>query len=71
MTSPRPSTPRTSSRDGRMFKVVTGAVASIVLLLVAGILFVLVHESTLSIEKFGLGFWVTRTWSRVKSIVDE
>jgi phosphate transport system permease protein len=54
-----------STRDDRLFKTVTGAVASVVLLLVLGILAVLVQQSRLSIAKFGFSFWSGRTWDPV------
>jgi phosphate transport system permease protein len=57
--------PSSTSRDGRLFKTVTGAVASIVIVLVLGILIVLVKESHLSIAKFGFSFWSGRTWDPV------
>jgi phosphate transport system permease protein len=58
----RPSTPR---RDGRAFKGATGAAAFLVILLVLGIMVTLIHESALSLEKFGFGFWKGRTWDPV------
>jgi phosphate transport system permease protein len=63
MSNPRPSS--SSSRDGRLFKTVTGAVASVVIVLVCAILAILVRQSHLSIEKFGFGFWTSRTWDPV------
>jgi phosphate transport system permease protein len=60
---PRPS-PNNSS-DGRLFKTVTGAIASVVLILVLGILVVLIQDSRLSIAKFGFSFWKGRTWDPV------
>lgn len=39
-----------------------------VLLIVAGIGFELVRQSTMSIEKFGLGFWTGRTWDPVSGV---
>jgi phosphate transport system permease protein len=62
MTNLRPSS---TSRDGRLFRTVTGAVASLVLVLVAGILIVLIQQSRLSITKFGFSFWSGRTWDPV------
>jgi phosphate transport system permease protein len=47
------------------FRVVTGAFALLVVTIVAGIGVVLVSESWLSIEKFGLGFWTTSNWDPV------
>jgi phosphate transport system permease protein len=40
-------------------------VAAIVLVIVAGIAVTLVHESWLSIRRFGLRFWTTSTWDPV------
>ena len=40
-------------------------VAAIVLVIVIGIAVTLVHESWLSIRRFGLAFWTTRTWDPV------
>src|SRR5437773_4480480 len=47
------------------FRIGTGAFAALVLLIVAGIAFELTRQSTLSIRKFGLGFWTTRIWDPV------
>jgi phosphate transport system permease protein len=60
--SRRPFPIRDSSR---LFKGATGAVSSLVIVLVVGILLTLVRESSLSIEKFGLAFWTGRTWDPV------
>ncbi|MEO8217120.1 MAG: phosphate ABC transporter permease subunit PstC [Acidobacteriota bacterium] len=51
--------------DDRWFRIGTGAFALIVLLTVLGIGLVLVTESSLSIRKFGFGFWTGRTWDPV------
>ncbi|MDQ3280803.1 MAG: phosphate ABC transporter permease subunit PstC [Acidobacteriota bacterium] len=51
--------------SGRMFRYALGAVAAIVLLLVAAIAVVLVRESQLSIAKFGFAFWTRRMWDPV------
>ncbi len=48
-----------------MFRYALGAVAAIVLLLVAAIAVVLVRESQLSIAKFGFAFWTRRMWDPV------
>ena len=53
------------SRDDRSFRFGTGLFAAAVLLLVAGIGFELVRQSWLSIHKFGLHFWTTKTWDPV------
>ncbi len=47
------------------FRAGTGFFALLVVLLVAGIAFVLWRESRLSIAKFGLSFWKTKTWDPV------
>ena len=47
------------------FRVATGAFALVLVLLVAGIGTELVRESWLSIEKFGLSFWLSRMWDPV------
>src|SRR5437660_6326086 len=57
--------PRRTSRDDRGFRVATGVVAAVVLLLVIGIGFELTRQSFLSIQKFGWKFWTTRTWDPV------
>ena len=51
--------------DDRWFRLGTGAVAALVLLVVCGIGFELTRQSLLSIEKFGLGFWKGTTWDPV------
>jgi len=56
--------PRTSS-EGRLFRAGTGFFAFLLLLLVASVAFNLVRQSRLSIAKFGLAFWRTRTWDPV------
>jgi phosphate transport system permease protein len=56
--------PRRSS-DDRLFRLGTGFFALIVVLLVAGIGFELFRNSRLSIAKFGLNFWRTKTWDPV------
>ncbi|HMC82186.1 MAG TPA: phosphate ABC transporter permease subunit PstC [Candidatus Polarisedimenticolia bacterium] len=52
-------------REGRLFPVGTGLLASMVLLLVAGIALVLTRGSILSIKEFGFAFWRTSTWNPV------
>jgi phosphate transport system permease protein len=47
------------------FRVVTGAFASLVLVLVAAIAVVLTQDAWRSIEKFGLSFWRTSIWDPV------
>jgi phosphate transport system permease protein len=49
----------------RGFRLTTGAFALLVVAIVAGIGMVLVMESWLSIQKFGLEFWRTTTWDPV------
>jgi phosphate transport system permease protein len=52
--------------DDRGFRLGTGAVASLVVLLVLGIFFVLARDSRLSIAKFGFSFWKGTTWDPVQ-----
>jgi phosphate transport system permease protein len=56
---------RMRSTDDRGFRLGTGAVAALVLLLVAGIGFELTRQSWLSITKFGMSFWTGKTWDPV------
>jgi len=56
---------KSPSRDDGIFQFGTGAVASFVILLVAGIAVVLLQGSMLSINAFGLKFWRTSTWDPV------
>jgi phosphate transport system permease protein len=49
----------------RGFRVGTGIFAALVLLIVGGIAYELTRQSTLSIAKFGLGFWTTKIWDPV------
>ena len=66
MTTPlAPSRPHRSNLSDTLFRVGTGAVAVLVIAMVVGIGIVLVNDSTLSIRKFGLHFWTTRTWDPV------
>ena len=51
--------------DDRWFRLGTGALAALVLIVVIGIGFELTRQSLLSITKFGLGFWTGRTWDPV------
>src|SRR5262249_24688743 len=60
---PRPS--RARPADDRFLKLGTGIFAVLVVLLVAGIGWTLFQDSRLSLAKFGLGFWTTRTWDPV------
>ncbi len=53
------------SADDRLFRLVTGAFAAIVLLIVVAIGVELWRQSLLSIEKFGFSFWKTKTWDPV------
>jgi phosphate transport system permease protein len=48
-----------------LFRAGTGAVALFVIAIVVGILLVLLNDSMLSVRKFGLSFWRTRTWDPV------
>jgi phosphate transport system permease protein len=56
---------RSQSDEGRWFPLGTGLVASLIVLLVAGIALSMVQGSWLSIQKFGLNFWRTSTWDPV------
>ena len=47
------------------FRLTTGAFAVLVVAIVAGIAAVLISESWLSIQKFGIGFWQTSIWDPV------
>jgi phosphate transport system permease protein len=47
------------------FRLWTGAFALVLVLIVAAIGVELTRQSMLSIQKFGLNFWVTRTWDPV------
>jgi len=47
------------------FRLVIGAVAVLVVVLVAAIGVELTRQSWMSIEKFGLSFWTTQTWDPV------
>jgi phosphate transport system permease protein len=47
------------------FRIATGAFALLLVLLVAAIGFELIRQSWPSIQKFGLGFWLGRTWDPV------
>src|SRR6476620_1450097 len=49
----------------RSFRLVTGFVALCVVALVAGIGVELYRESALSVQKFGLAFWLTDIWDPV------
>jgi len=51
--------------DDRAFRLLTGLVAALVLVIVAGIAATLVRESWLSIRAFGFAFWTTSTWDPV------
>src|SRR6266705_2989888 len=63
MTGTAPSRPR--SRDGRAFRLGTGAVALLVPCLVGGIALLLTRDSWLSLRAFGLSFWRTSVWDPV------
>lgn len=56
--------PRRSASD-RIFSGLTGALALVVILIVAGIGVVLWRESRLSIETFGFSFWTSDSWDPV------
>jgi len=56
---------RARSSDDRVFRIVTGAFAAIVLLTVFALAFELSRQSMLAIRKFGFGFWKGTTWNPV------
>jgi phosphate transport system permease protein len=62
---PTPRATRRGSQGDLGFRLVTGAFAVFVVLIVAAIGVVLFSESWLSIKRFGLGFWATTTWDPV------
>jgi len=47
------------------FRLLTGGFAVLVIVIVIGIGFELWRQSQLSIQKFGFGFWATKTWDPV------
>lgn len=47
------------------FRLITGAMASVLVLIVAGVAFVLWDEAALAIHKFGWHFWQTSVWDPV------
>jgi phosphate transport system permease protein len=53
------------ARQDLGFRVGTGAVASAIIVIVCAIGFVLTKDAWLSVQKFGLAFWRTRTWDPV------
>jgi phosphate transport system permease protein len=53
------------SSDDRLFRIGTGVFPAIVLLIAVGIGFELTRQSSLSISRFGFGFWTGRTWDPV------
>jgi len=53
------------TRQDLGFRVSTGAVASAIIVIVCAIGFILVKDGWLSVQKFGLAFWRTRTWDPV------
>jgi phosphate transport system permease protein len=55
----------TPSQSDQGFRLGTGLVASLVLVVVGGIFLVLAYSSRLAIAKFGLGFWTASTWDPV------
>jgi phosphate transport system permease protein len=56
---------RARSSDDAGFRVLTGAFAALVLLMVFALAFELARQSMLSITKFGFGFWKGTTWDPV------
>ncbi len=59
---------RAGSRESRLFPITTGLAASLVVALVGGITLVLARDSLLSVRRFGLAFWYTRTWDPVAGV---
>lgn len=59
----RPS--RARGADDRLMRLGTGFFALVLLVLVAGVGLQLFRNSTLSIQKFGFGFWTSSTWNPV------
>jgi phosphate transport system permease protein len=57
--------PHRTNLSDTLFRVGTGAIAVLVIAVVVGIGIVLVKDSMLSVRKFGLNFWLTRTWDPV------
>jgi len=53
------------TRQDLGFRVSMGAVSSVIILIVCAIGFVLAKDGWLSVQKFGLAFWRTRTWDPV------
>src|SRR5512143_2749269 len=47
------------------FRLITGAVAAAIVVIVCGIGFVLTQDAWVSIQKFGVTFWRTQTWDPV------
>jgi phosphate transport system permease protein len=56
---------RPRSSEDRVFRLVTGVFALLVVLLVAGIAWELYRNSRLSIARFGPGFWTGKIWDPV------
>jgi phosphate transport system permease protein len=55
-----------TGRSGDLgFRLATGAFASLLLLVVSAIAFVLTQDAWLSIQRFGLSFWRTQIWDPV------
>jgi phosphate transport system permease protein len=54
-----------AARKDLGFRLGTGAFASLIIVIVAGIAFVLTQDAWLSIRKFGLQFWQTQIWDPV------
>jgi phosphate transport system permease protein len=51
--------------DDAFFRLATGVVAAVIILLAAAIAFELIRNSRVSIEKFGLRFWTGKIWDPV------
>ena len=65
MTPNRKSKRAKRNQGDRGFRLLTGAFALLVLLLVVGIGIELYRQSSLAISKFGFGFWKGQTWDPV------
>lgn len=57
-----------SNSDAPLFRVLTGAFAVLLIVIVAGIGVTLYRESALSIHEFGWRFWRTDTWDPVSGV---
>src|SRR3954469_9116071 len=65
MAEARPARRRRAGWADPLFRGGTAVVAALVIATVLGVLVVLLKDSMLSVRKFGLSFWTTRTWDPV------